>query len=80
MLGDYARDYLIEDAKDLEPMAMLIEASARIDGLSGLARSMNTMADLVAAFWELGLFPLDDEEDGVEARFQPLSGLSGGRI
>ncbi len=78
VLGDYARDYLIEDAKDLEPMAMLIEASVRIDGLPGLSRAMNTMADLVATFWEQGLYPLDDEEDGVEARFQPLSGLSGG--
>jgi len=77
-LAEHARDYLIGDAKDLEPMAMVIEAAVRVDGLAGLDRTMNLMADLVATYWDQGLYPPEDEDDGIEARFQPLSGLSGG--
>ena len=36
------------------------------------------MADLVELYWEQGLYPPEDDEDGIEARFQPISGLSGG--
>lgn len=77
-LAEHAIEFLRNDAKDLEPMAMLIEAAVRADELAGLERSMNLLAGLVEAFWDVGLYPPADEEDGVEARFQPLSGLSGG--
>lgn len=76
-LAEEAQRYLSEHGKDLEPMAVLIEASARIGGPEGLAEAMTLLADLVAAFWDAGLFPAEDD-DGVETRFQPLSGLSGG--
>lgn len=77
-LAEHAVAFLTSDAKDLEPMAMVIEAAVRTEGLPGLDRSMNLMADLVEKFWADGLYPPEDEDDGVEARFQPLSGLSGG--
>jgi type VI secretion system protein ImpA len=78
MIADTAITYLVETGKDLEPMAMIIEASARLDRINGLDRAINVMADLIEAFWEQGLYPQEDEDEGVEARFQPLSGLSGG--
>jgi type VI secretion system protein ImpA len=77
-LVERARDYLAQQGKDLEIMAMLVEGAVRVDGLDGLSAGMATLADLVGRYWEQGLFPLEDEEDGIEARFQPLSGLSGG--
>jgi len=77
-LAEVARDYLIETGKDLEPMAILIEASTRLDGVPGVEASMETLAQLVETYWDYNLYPPEDEEDGVEARFQPLSGLSGG--
>lgn len=77
-LGDTAREYLASYSKDLEPMAILIEAAVRLDGPPGLEAAMTLLANLVETYWEQGLYPVEDEEDGVEARFQPLSGLSGG--
>jgi type VI secretion system protein ImpA len=77
-LAEVARDYLIETGKDLEPMAILIEASVRLDGVPGTEASMELLAQLVETYWDSNLYPPEDEEDGVEARFQPLSGLSGG--
>jgi type VI secretion system protein ImpA len=58
-------------------MAVLIEASARVEGPSGLAESMTLLNDFVQTFWDLGLYPSEDD-DGVSSRYQPLSGLSGG--
>lgn len=77
-LAEAAIAYLSTAAKDLEIMAMLLEAAVRLDGLPGLARATQILADLVKTYWDAGLWPAEDEEDGVEARFQPLSGLSGG--
>ncbi len=77
-LAETARDYLAERSKDLEPMAILLESAVRLDGLPGLDAAMTLLASLVETYWEQGLYPPEDEEDGVEARFQPLSGLSGG--
>lgn len=76
-LAENAIEYLSEHGKDLEPMAVLVEAAAREDGLADLAAAMSLLADFVEAFWDQGLYPVEDE-DGVETRFQPLSGLSGG--
>lgn len=72
-----AIDYLSRCAKDLEVASMLVEAAVREEGPQGVSETMALLADLVETFWEQGLFPVEDE-DGVEARFQPLSGLSGG--
>lgn len=77
-LGETAHDYLAEHSKDLETMAILIETAARLDGPQGLQAAMTLLGSFIETWWEQGLFPAEDEEDGVEARFQPLSGLSGG--
>lgn len=76
-LAENAIEYLSVHGKDLEPMTVVVEAAARSDGLADLAAAMTVLADLVEAFWDQGLYPVEDE-DGVESRFQPLSGLSGG--
>ncbi len=78
MIADAAIAHLVNVGKDLEPMAMVVEASARLDNADGLSRAMNVLADLIETYWEQGLYPAEDEDEGVEARFQPLSGLSGG--
>jgi len=80
-IAEDAIRYLSECGKDLEPMAILIEASARDDNSpASLAGAMALLADLVETYWDQGLYPPadEDEADGVEARFMPLSGLSGG--
>ncbi len=80
-IAEDAIRYLSEFGKDLEPMAIVIEASARDEKpTESLAAAMSLLADLVEVYWEQGLFPPadEDEADGVEARFMPLSGLSGG--
>lgn len=76
-LAENAVEYLTGNGKDLEPMTVLVEASARQAGLADLAAAMSLLADFVEAFWDQGLYPVEDE-DGVETRYQPLSGLSGG--
>jgi len=76
-LAEKSLDYLAEYGKDLEPMSVVIEAATRSEGLGDLAAAMQLLANLVEAFWEQGLYPAEDE-DGLETRFQPLSGLSGG--
>ncbi|MFC3174572.1 ImpA family type VI secretion system protein [Novosphingobium bradum] len=76
-IGENALDYLATHGKDLEAGAVLIEAAARGEGLGDLAAALEAVADMVEAWWDQGLFPVEDD-DGVETRFQPLSGLSGG--
>ncbi|MFC0206660.1 type VI secretion system protein TssA [Novosphingobium soli] len=76
-LAESAVDYLSAHGKDLEPMSVIVEAAARSEGLADLAAAMTLLADFVEAFWDDGVYPAEDE-DGVETRFQPLSGLSGG--
>jgi type VI secretion system protein ImpA len=77
-LVERSSDYLSRFGKDLEPMAVLVEASARSIGPENLAETMAMLAAMVETYWDAGLYPAEDEEDGLAARFQPLSGLSGG--
>lgn len=77
-LVEQSCDYLTRFGKDLEPMAVLIEASVRSRGPEDLAEAMSVLAAMIETYWDDGLFPREDDEDGVAARFQPLSGLSGG--
>lgn len=80
-IAEEAINYLVEYGKDLDPMATVIEASAREeDAPESLATAMSVLAEMVETYWDQGLYPPadEDEADGVEARFLPLSGLSGG--
>lgn len=78
-LAENAAEYLSDHGKDLEPMAALLEAAVRTDDLAELAAAMGLLAELVETFWDQGLFPAEDDE-GVETRYLPLSGLSGGSM
>lgn len=73
---ELAAEVLQSTSKDLEIAAWLTESLVRSDGLSGLETGARILAGLVDAFWEIGLFPLMDE-DGMEARLAPIAGLNG---
>lgn len=66
---------LINESKDLEYAAWLIEALCRIDGFAGLATGFKVARQLIESFWD-DLYPLPDE-DGLETRIAPLIGLNG---
>lgn len=72
---DDGQDYLRECAKDLEIVAYMIEASIRVGGFDGLARSLRLTSDLVRAFWG-ELLPTPDEE-GISTTLRPLGRLNG---
>ena len=70
-----APDIIQTKAKDLEITSWLIEALLRAHGYAGLRDGFKLAAGLVENFWD-GLYPLEDE-DGVETKVAPLSGLNG---
>lgn len=67
--------YLETTAKDLEIVAYMIEASIRIEGFAGLARSLQLTREMINSFWG-ELLPTPDE-DGVETTILPLARLDG---
>ncbi|MFO0949006.1 MAG: type VI secretion system protein TssA [Planctomycetota bacterium] len=71
-----AQQALIEKSKDLELSAYLVEALVRAHGLAGLRDGFRLLRELCEKFWDQGLYPLPDE-DGVETRVYPLTGLNG---
>jgi type VI secretion system protein ImpA len=66
---------LADQTKDLEITVYLIEALVRLHGYAGLRDGFRLARELVEQFWE-GLYPLPDE-DGLETRVAPLTGLNG---
>jgi type VI secretion system protein ImpA len=70
-----APQVLATRSKDLEITAWLIEALARAQGFAGLRDGFRLAHGLVERFWD-GLYPLPDEE-GLETRVAPLTGLNG---
>src|SRR5262245_43860364 len=66
---------LAEQSKDLEITAYLIEALVRQHGFAGLRDGFRLARGLVENYWE-GLYPQPDE-DGLETRVAPLTGLNG---
>ncbi len=62
-------------SKDLEIASWLTEALVRRHGIQGLRDGFLLMQGLVTTFWD-GLYPIPDE-DGIETRVAPLSGLNG---
>lgn len=67
---------LAEKTKDLEIASWVCEGLVRTNGFAGLAGGLDLLARLVEAYWDEGLYPVEDE-DGVETRIAPLSGLIG---
>lgn len=72
---EVAPQVLIEQAKDLEVTAWLIEALVRRYGFPGLRDGFRLATGLVTTYWD-GLFPLPDE-DGLSTRVAPLTALNG---
>src|SRR5262249_51890370 len=66
---------LATKAKDLEIAAYVLEALVRRHGFAGLRDGFRLARELVERFWG-DLYPLPDE-DGLETRLAPLSGLNG---
>lgn len=74
-LVDRATEILGARSKDLEIAAWLVEALARTKGFAGLRDGFRLVRELSEKFWD-GLHPMPDE-DGLETRIAPLSGLNG---
>jgi type VI secretion system protein ImpA len=66
---------LAEQTKDLEVAAHVIEALVRLHGFAGLRDGFRLARELVEKHWD-GLYPQPDE-DGLETRVAPLTGLNG---
>ncbi|ACV27905.1 type VI secretion system protein TssA [Kangiella koreensis] len=75
-LKELALQALEHETKDLEVVAWLIEALTRIDGIKGLSFGYRIANELISSFWDKGIYPAIDE-DGIETRVAPLSGLNG---
>jgi type VI secretion system protein ImpA len=69
------QSYLQNQAKDLEVVAYMIEASVRLGGISGLAQSLSLTSQLIRDFWG-EILPAPDE-DGIETTLLPISRLNG---
>ncbi|MBL1262044.1 MAG: type VI secretion system protein TssA [Thiotrichaceae bacterium] len=67
---------LISEAKDLEIASWYTEALIRQSGFAGLRDGFTLLRQLVEQYWEEGLYPAADE-DGIETRIAPISGLNG---
>lgn len=74
-IKDEIPQILVNETKDLEYCAWLIEALCRTDGFAGLVIGFKLAHQLISHFWD-GLYPSPDE-DGLETRIAPLLGLNG---
>ena len=68
-------DILATQSKDLEVASWLTEALIRRHGFQGLRDAFKLIQGLLENYWD-GLYPTPDE-DGIETRTAPLSGLNG---
>jgi type VI secretion system protein ImpA len=69
------QEVLCHYSKDLEIAAWLIEALLREQGFAGLCKGFSLTRQLIELYWD-NLYPLPDE-DGIQTRIAPLSGLNG---
>lgn len=67
---------LIRESKDLEVATWLTEALIRRNGFQGMRDAFLLIEGLIENFWD-HLYPMPDEEDGIETRISPLAGLNG---
>ena len=73
---ELAPDILKNHAKDLEVASWYTEALIRRAGFQGLRDGFNIIHQLIDKYWD-NVYPLPDEEDGIETRVASLSGLNG---
>lgn len=74
-VAEIAPDILQNQAKDLEIASWLTEALVRRNGFQGLRDGIKLIYGLIDQYWD-DLYPMPDE-DGIETRVAPLSGLNG---
>lgn len=74
-ISSLAPEILSNQSKDLEIVSWLTEAMVRRNGFQGLRDSFKLIHGLIESFWD-NLYPMPDE-DGMDTRTSPLSGLNG---
>jgi len=67
---------LSEEAKDIEVACWYTETLLRKAGFQGLRDGFTLIRNLIEQYWDADLYPLPDE-DGIETRVAPISGLNG---
>lgn len=73
---ELAPEILQNHTKDLEIASWYTEALIRRSGFQGLRDGFSVIKGLIDNYWD-NLYPLPDEEDGLETRTAPLTGLNG---
>ncbi len=73
---ELAPEILKHHAKDLEVASWYTEALIRRAGFQGLRDGFSVIHKLIDNYWD-SIYPLPDEEDGIETRLAPLTGLNG---
>lgn len=73
---ELAPEILQNHAKDLEVASWYTEALIRRAGFQGLRDGFTVIRSLIDNYWD-NIYPLPDEEDGIETRIAPLTGLNG---
>jgi type VI secretion system protein ImpA len=74
---DIAVRILSERAKDVEVAAWLTDALVRTSGLQGMATGSAVLLGLVQRYWDDGLYPAPDEDEGIGATVAAIGGLNG---
>ncbi len=74
-LHEQASNILEKYSKDLEVIAWLIEASVRLQGLTGLKQAFNLAEELIERYWP-NIFPAE-EDDEVFGKLYHLAVLNG---
>ncbi len=72
---ELAPKLITQESKDLEVASWFTEAMIRRHSFMGLTEAFNLIHGLIENFWD-ELYPMPDE-DGIETRVSPLSGLNG---
>jgi len=75
-VAEKATKILVEQSKDLEVCAYLIEAHVRMHGFAGMRDGYRLARELVERFWDDGLYPSPGEAD-VERRCAHMLQLNG---
>lgn len=70
---------LLGRSKDLRIVHYVVQSALALDGLPGLAQSLDLIRQLIIQYWD-GLFPLLDADDGNDPTFRlnALAGLAAG--
>jgi type VI secretion system protein ImpA len=75
LIASQGQALIASTAKDLEVAAWLTEGLLREHRFGGLRDGLQLLSGLVERYWD-DVFPLPDE-DGLDARLTPITGLSG---